>query len=124
MTASLLRIKLGDADPAVSYAQQSLKLLDRSRARGIAMTIVNLSEAYVQCNEIDEAARLLGDAGEIAAGHSSVRLSGRLEQARAGIQPWQHTAAVRALDERLRAYRWGEGGQVTSIPPPAATKKP
>jgi len=68
------------------------------------MTIVDLSEAYVQCTEIDEAARLLGDAGDIAAGHSSVRLIGRLEQARAGMQPWQHTAAVRTLDERLAAY--------------------
>jgi hypothetical protein len=68
------------------------------------MTIVDLSEAYVQCTEIDEAARLLGDAGDIAAGMSSVRLIGRLEQARAGMQPWLHTAAVRTLDERLAAY--------------------
>ena len=68
------------------------------------MTIVDLSEAYVQCNEIDEAARLLGDAGDIAVSHSSVRLTGRLEQAHAGMQPWQHTAAVRTLDERLAAY--------------------
>ena len=97
-------LKLGEAEPAVSYAQQSLKLLDRSFARTVAMTIVDLTEAYVQCNEIDEAARLLGDAGDIAAGHSSVRLIGRLEQARAGMQPWQHTAAVRTLDERLAAY--------------------
>jgi tetratricopeptide (TPR) repeat protein len=97
-------LKLGEADPAVSYAQQSLKSLDRSYARTVAMTIVDLSEAYVQCNEIDEAARLLGDAGDMAAGMSSVRLIGRLEQARAGMQPWLHTAAVRTLDERLAAY--------------------
>jgi tetratricopeptide (TPR) repeat protein len=97
-------LNLGEADPAVSCAQQSLKLLDRSRARGIAMTIVDLAEAYVLCNEIDEAVRLLGDAGEIAAGHSSVRLIGRLEHARAGMRPWQHTAAVRTLDDRLASY--------------------
>jgi tetratricopeptide (TPR) repeat protein len=97
-------LELGEADRAVSYAQQSLELLDRSRAREVAMTIVDLAEVYVQCNEIDEAARLLGDAGDIVAGHSSVRLIGRLEQARAGMQPWQHTAAVRTLDDRLAAY--------------------
>ncbi|MGH3898495.1 MAG: hypothetical protein ACRDTA_09615, partial [Pseudonocardiaceae bacterium] len=96
--------KLGEAEPAVSYAQQSLKLQDRLFARDVAMTIVDLVEAYVQCTEIDEAARLLGDAGDIAAGHSSVRLIGRLEQARAGMQPWQHTAAVRTLDDRLASY--------------------
>ncbi|MGH3889343.1 MAG: hypothetical protein ACRDSZ_22755 [Pseudonocardiaceae bacterium] len=97
-------LKLGEADPAISYAQQSLKILDRSYARDLAMTIIDLGEAYVQCTEIDEAARLLGDAGDIAAGHSSVRLIGRLEQARAGMQPWQHTAAVRTLDDRLASY--------------------
>ena len=100
-------LKLGEAEPAVSYAQQALKLLDRSRARSVALTIVDLSEAYVQCNEIDEATRLLGDAGNIAAGHSSVRLIERLEQARAGMQPWQHTAAVRTLDDRLASYGLG-----------------
>ena len=98
-------LKLGETDPAVSYAQQSLELLDRSYARDVAMTIVDLGEAYVLCNEIDEAARLLGDAGEIAARNSSVRLTGRVVQARAGMQPWEHTAAVRALDERLGG--WG-----------------
>ncbi|MGH3899666.1 MAG: hypothetical protein ACRDTA_15770, partial [Pseudonocardiaceae bacterium] len=97
-------LKLGEADPAISYAQQSLKILDRSYARDLAMTIIDLGEACVLCNEIDEAARLLGDAGEIAAGNSSVRLTGRLEQARAALQPWQDTAAVRTLDDRLAAH--------------------
>jgi len=97
-------LKLREADRAVSYAQQSLEILDRSRARTVAMTIVDLGEAYVQCNEIDEAARLLGDAGDIAASHSSARLIGRLEQARADLRPWQHTAAVRTLDDRLASY--------------------
>jgi hypothetical protein len=82
------------------------------------MTIVDLSEAYVLCNEIDEAARLLGDAGDIAAGNSSARLIERLEQARAGLQPWRDTAAIRALDERLSSVALappsrGEHGRVT-----------
>ncbi|MGH8967469.1 MAG: hypothetical protein ACRDXB_19370, partial [Actinomycetes bacterium] len=62
-------LELGEADPAISYAQQSLKILDRSYARTLAMTIVDLGEAYVQCTEIDEAARLFGDAADIAAGN-------------------------------------------------------
>jgi len=97
-------LKLGEPDRTISYAQQSLKVLDRSLARTVALTIVDLGEAYVQRNEIDEAARLLGDAGNIAAGNSSARLIERLEKARAGLQPWQHTAAVRALDDRLASY--------------------
>jgi tetratricopeptide (TPR) repeat protein len=83
-------LKLGEAGPAVSYAQQSLQTLDQSLSRDVAMTIIDLGESYVLCKEIDEAARLLGDAGEIAAGHSSARLIERLQQARVGMQPWQH----------------------------------
>jgi tetratricopeptide (TPR) repeat protein len=98
-------LKLGEAEPAVSSAQQSLKLLDRSRTRSVAMTIVDLGEAYVQRTEIDEAARLLGEAGEMAAGNSSARLIEWLVQARASMQPWRDTAAVRGLDEQLKG--WG-----------------
>jgi hypothetical protein len=100
-------LRLHEAAPAVSYAQQSLKLLDQSHARDVAMTIVDLSEAYVQCNEIDEGARLLGDAGEIAAGHSSVRLMGRVEQARGSMEPWREAQAVRELDGRLTSLGLG-----------------
>lgn len=97
-------LKLGEPDRAVFYTQQSLDTLDRSNARNVAMTIVDLGEAYARCDEIDEAARLLGDAGDIAAGNSSVRLIERLKQGRVELQPWNHTTAVRQLDERLMAY--------------------
>ncbi|MGH3873976.1 MAG: hypothetical protein ACRDSR_21150 [Pseudonocardiaceae bacterium] len=115
-------LELGEADQAVFYQQQGLTVMDQSfNRRDFAMTTVDLSEAYVQCAEIDEAARLLGDAGEIAAVHSSVRLIGRLEQVRAGMQPWADTVAVRALDERL------EGCGVvapTVVSYPAAVRAP
>lgn len=87
------------------YAQQSLETLDRSRTRTVAMTIVDLGEAYARCKEIDEAARLLGDAADIAARNSSARLIERLKQGRAELQPWTDTAAVRGLDDRLASYR-------------------
>ncbi len=94
-------LKLRETDHAVFYARQSLETLDQSRARDMAMTIVDLSQAYVHCKEIDESARLLGDAGELAARNSSARLIERLKQGRAELQPWNHTTAVRQLDERL-----------------------
>lgn len=92
---------LGDGQHAADYAQQSLRTFDRSIARFTAMVSVDLSRAYVLCNEIDEAARLLGDAGEVAATHISARLVKELKQARAELRPWQHTTAVRTLDDRL-----------------------
>ncbi|MGH3976699.1 MAG: hypothetical protein ACRDS9_25780, partial [Pseudonocardiaceae bacterium] len=98
-------LRLGDADGAVYCAQQSLRTLDQSRARDMAMTIVDLGEAYVLRKEIDEATRLLGDAGEIAARNSSARLFERLKQGRAELQPWEHAAAVRQLDDRFCGLR-------------------
>ncbi len=100
-------LTLGETDRAISYRQQALKVMDRSFSRDLAMATVGLSEAYVQCKEIDEAARLLGDAADIAVCNSSARLIERLEQAHASMQPWQHTTAVRTLDERLAAYGLG-----------------
>lgn len=97
-------LKLGDTDHAISYAQQSLTTLDRSFTRFMAMTLIDLSEAHAQCREIDEAARLLGDAGEIAARNSSARLAERLRQAHAELCPGKDTAAVRQLGDRLASF--------------------
>ncbi|MGH4016630.1 MAG: hypothetical protein ACRDSL_22395 [Pseudonocardiaceae bacterium] len=97
-------LELHDSQRAVDYAQQALSGLDPSFVRDTAFTTVDLSRAYVQCQEIDEAARLLGDASELAAGNSSARLTGRLHQARAQLQPWHDTSAVRELDDRFTTY--------------------
>ncbi|HET9257862.1 MAG TPA: hypothetical protein VFO16_22045 [Pseudonocardiaceae bacterium] len=97
-------LRLGDTDRAIDYAQLSLKTLNRSYARNTAMTILDLGEAYARCDEIDEAARLFGDASEIAARNSSARLLERLKQGRAELEPWRHTSAVRDLDDRLASY--------------------
>jgi hypothetical protein len=63
-------LELRDAERAADYAQRSLATLDQSYTRQVALTSVDLARAYTQSGEIDEAARLLGDAGEIAAGNS------------------------------------------------------
>lgn len=103
-TRCLCHLELHEPRPATAYAEQSLKTLDRSFARNVAFVTINLGIAHIQSNELDEAARLLGDAGELAAANSSARLVGQLKQARADMQPWQHIAAVRTLDDRLASY--------------------
>lgn len=92
---------LHDAERAAGYAQQSLAVLDQSYTRIVALTTVDLVRAYTQSHEIDEAARLLGDAGEIAARNSSARLLKAVQQSRAELAPWQNSSAVRELDDRL-----------------------
>ncbi len=97
-------LELHEGHPAAEYYGQSLRNLDQSYVRNVAFANVHLGMAYIQCKEIDEAARLLGDAGELAARNSSVRLIERLKQGRAELQPWNHTNAVHQLDERLISY--------------------
>lgn len=97
-------LELREGRPAAEYIQQSFRSLDQSNVRDMAFATVHLGMAYVQSNEIDEAARLLGDAGDIAAHNSSARLIERLRHGRAELQPWKHTTAVRQLDERLASY--------------------
>ncbi len=100
----LCHLELREGHPAAEYTQQSLGRLDQSYVRNAAFATVHLGMAYIQCKEIDEAARLLGDAGDLAARNSSARLIERLRQGRAELQPWHNTTAVRHLDDRLASY--------------------
>lgn len=103
-TRGICHLKLHDPQRAADYAQQSLTTLDPSHVRNVAFTNVYLGMAYVQADEVDEAARLFGDAGEIAAQNNLARLIGLVQQGRADLQPWKDSVAVRALDDRLASY--------------------
>jgi hypothetical protein len=104
MTRCLCHLELRDPQRAALYAHQAVNTLDRSYARNVALATVHLSVAYAQSGEVDEAARLLGDAGAMAACNSSARLVGQLAEARTALRPWQHTTLVQALDERLASF--------------------
>jgi ATP/maltotriose-dependent transcriptional regulator MalT len=97
-------LELGDADQAADYARQALATMSPAFPRHKALATVDLARACVRSGEVAEGAHLLGNAGEIAGRHSSTRLITRVQQARAELQPWQDTRAVRELDERLTTY--------------------
>ena len=80
-TRSQCHLELHDPQQAADYAKQTLGSLDPSAVRNKVFITVFLGMAQVQRKEIEEAARLLGDAGEVAAGNSSARLTERLQQA-------------------------------------------
>ena len=94
----------GDSQRTVGYAQQSLAALAPSNVRNIALTNMDLGMAYAQSGEVNEASRLFGDVGEIAARNSWARLIGLVKQGRADLQPWQDSLAVRTLDDRLKSH--------------------
>ncbi len=60
------------------------------------------------CEEIGEAARVLGAAAVTASASPSPRLTADLRATRAQLQPWQETQAVTTLDAQLEAC--GVGG--------------
>lgn len=103
-TRGRCHLALHDAQHAADYAQQSLTALDPSHVRNTAFTTAYLGMAYAQSGEVDEATRLLGDAGEIAARNNLARLIEVLQQGRTELQPWANTTTVRALDDRLASW--------------------
>jgi hypothetical protein len=98
---SLFLCLLGKPSHAVDAASAALDRYDRTFVGGYARTQIRLGHALVLDKEINEAARLLGDAASHA--HQSPRLTQALHTARALMQPWAHTPAVTALDAQLHA---------------------
>jgi tetratricopeptide (TPR) repeat protein len=94
-------LRLGRPEQAVVSARAGLALYDKSFARDYAFCTLHLGNALVQTQEIDEAATVIGEVADLAAQYRSARLVKEVRTARAAMQPWDDTKAVRELDERL-----------------------
>jgi hypothetical protein len=97
-------LKLDKPAEAAATAEQGLRLFDNSYIRALAYCNLRLGMARLMSGEVEEAARVVGDAAVLATKNRSARLTGEVTSARGHMQPWQHTAAVKELDERLTAY--------------------
>ncbi|MGH3944546.1 MAG: hypothetical protein ACRDSI_05815 [Pseudonocardiaceae bacterium] len=96
-------LRLGRPQDAAASASAGLALYDKSFVDGYAVCTLHLGNAHLQSGEIDEAARVVGDAAGLAAQTQSARLVKELHATRARMQPWQGTQAVSVLDDRLAA---------------------
>ena len=72
--------------------------------RNIAFSTLALADAHIRARDVDYAAQVLGDAGELVARNRSARLTQRLRSSRSQLAQWHSAKAVRALDDRLAAY--------------------
>jgi len=97
-------LRLGKPQEAVASANNGLALFDDSFVNNQAFCMLFLGNARLQSHEIDEAARVIGDAAGLATQTRSTRLVKQLRMTRARMQPWQDTAAIKGLDDRLVAY--------------------
>ncbi|MGH3897214.1 MAG: helix-turn-helix domain-containing protein [Pseudonocardiaceae bacterium] len=105
-------------EAAVS-ARVGLTVFNKSYVDGYALCTLHLGNSYLQVGEVEEAAQVIGSAATLAARNRQARLVKELHVARARMQLWQDTQAVKALDERLAAeglgvagHGWGETAAV------------
>jgi hypothetical protein len=87
---------------AVEAALTAQAQFDRTHVQRYTRCQIRLGHALILDKEINEAARILGDAASHA--HLSPRLTQELYAARALLQPWATTPAVKTLDDQLKAY--------------------
>lgn len=95
---------VGKPEEAAASARSGLVLYDKSFMDGQAVCALHLGNSALQSGEIEEAARVVGDAADLATHTHSARLIKELRTTRANMQPWKETLAVKALDDRLTSY--------------------
>jgi transcriptional regulator with XRE-family HTH domain len=93
---------LGKPEQAVEAASIAHAQYDRTYVARYVLCQVRLGHALVLAKDITHAARVLGEAA--AQAHLYPRLTTDLHTARALMQPWAKTHAVKALDAQLEAH--------------------
>ncbi len=99
---------LGQPRESIPLLQGALKDIDQQLSYDRAVFLTGLSAAYAQLDppQVDEAAAALVAALDLAIDR---RLAGRVQRIfaiRRQLTPWQDSAAVKALDDRLQTARW------------------
>ncbi len=94
-------------DEAAASARTGLTVFNKSYVDGYALCTLHLGSSYLQAGEVEEAAQVIGSAASLAAQNRQARLVKELHIARARMQPWRDTSAVRELDERLVGVGFG-----------------
>lgn len=101
--AGTFLVLLGKPQQAVEAASTAQTHYDRTYIARYALCQVRLGHALVMSKDITQAAHVLSDAATQA--HLYPRLTTELYNARALMQPWANTHAVKTLDAKLEACR-------------------
>jgi hypothetical protein len=94
-------LSLGDPEPALGLARQSLAETDPAFVRNMALTRTKAAGALLQMKRVDEACAELAGAATLTRGHTSARLAAVIASTRQALGPWTGTKAVAALDDHL-----------------------
>jgi len=97
-------VQLGHPCAAAACAREGLALFDKSLTDSRAYGELLLSNAHLQCVEVEEAAWVLGDAAELAAVNRSNRWIKEVRTTRSLMKPWEPVDAIKTLDDKLVSY--------------------
>ncbi len=99
------RLKLPDiAVPSLQAALRTQNPVNKYRA----LVLGDLATSHLPTAEVEESARLVGEAFDIGAQLGSYRVLQRVREVRSYLNPYRDLAAVRDLDERMAGLRTGE----------------
>lgn len=108
-TVGVCELTLQQPEAALKALDKSLALVDPTHRHNKAIRQLHRAEAYVQQEEIPEAASIIGTVAAATAVGRSQHITERITNLRGLLIPWHHTKAVRELDERLGVYGAGGG---------------
>jgi transcriptional regulator with XRE-family HTH domain len=94
-------LALGDPEPALALARQSLAVLPVQFPRNIALTRVHSAHAHLQMGHVDAACADLAVAATLTRGNTSARLAAVITGTRKELVPWNGSRPVAQLDEHL-----------------------
>ncbi|HEY6424509.1 MAG TPA: hypothetical protein VIY28_14925 [Pseudonocardiaceae bacterium] len=104
-TESECALKLQRPDAAMQAIDKSLMLVDPANLHNYSFRLLFRAQARIQQSAVADASSIVGDVARLTAGNASQRITQRITDVRALLQPWERTKPVRELDEQLAAYR-------------------
>jgi tetratricopeptide (TPR) repeat protein len=103
-TRSHCYLRLQDSERAATSGIHAFGLLDHSFVRNRAFTALRIGSAYLASGEIDQAAKLVGQAARLAAHNGSARLIQEFRATYGHLRPRAGSRVVRDLDEEIVSY--------------------
>jgi tetratricopeptide (TPR) repeat protein len=94
-------VAVGQADTALSVLQEALHSVDASFVRARAGALVDLATLHLRQGEVEATCDVLWQAFRLARETQSTKNERRIIEVRRRLRPWDTTASVRELDERL-----------------------
>jgi hypothetical protein len=92
---------------------QSLTMGDPANLRDRIFRMLFRAEVRIEQEEIQEASSIVSNVTRLTAVNASQLIVKRVSEIRGLLTPWERTKPVRELDERLVAYRPGNGNGST-----------